>query len=180
VKKEKKSPRPPTDLWNHVLETHELGFGDYPEFEALLLEHDRTFQQLGPLENCKNGYVSPNGVFYPCGYSGHEILREYLQKIFKFEQFATHPVDQTYHFESTWVKFGTESPFGACSPGGPIVYRGAKLTARQSLFITDWTKLHWTKPGVMWLTSDGGHYRIGPNYVINNDCRVQNVQRETR
>lgn len=149
---------------------HKFSFGDYPEAEADLLAADKRSENFIKLRSMRNGYVSPNGVFYPCEWAAHEILREYLQKLFKFEQIEAHPVDQNRHFESTFVKFSFSDGFPMNCP--PIMYWGDKMTPRQKIFVSEWAKINWKKSA--WIDRDG-YYRINPTYIIDDkrDLRIE-------
>lgn len=146
----------------------QFAFNEFPDKDQKILEYDKTSTNFLTLRNAKNGYISPNGVFYPCGYASHEQLREYLQLVFNFKQTEVHPVDQNRLFENTFVKL-TNPPKGYRQHCPPIMFWGEAMTARQKYYLGEWAKTNWKKSFFM----KDGFYEISDKYIIDENRNVK-------
>lgn len=124
------------DLWNFLLTAH--AFSD-DKADDLIIEVCNRKEQFGDIQDCKNGFLAPNGVFFPCNWSVHENLREYLQRIFKMVEFGKHTKESTLKFESEFVKFNGPNDY---EYKNELMFQGETMTPYQKLFISQWAKTH--------------------------------------
>ena len=154
----------------------EFTFFNTNEKLETLIKHciENKIQLLKNHKDWINGYITPEGIFIPCNYGCHELLREYLMRIiYNIKYDDLEKPDNVLKFENLHVKLNDSSmpPHFA-----PIKFRGETLTAYQKLSIHEWAKAHkWENHYEM---KEKGHYRLGPDFIIDQNLQVKKEKYE--
>ena len=154
------------DLWNFLLTAN--AFSGKDEIDKLIIESYHNKEQFGEVKDCKNGFLAPNGIFFPCNYAAHENLREYLQRIFKMVEFGKHTPASTLKFESEFVKFNGPNDY---EYKNELMYQGEVMTPYQKLFIHQWAKEHDLK-NHYYFKKNGNCFPINWCFIINEKLQV--------
>lgn len=111
------------------------------EEEAVIIKYESKGTQLLGVSKCKSGWLSPNGMFFPCEWASHERTREFLCRLFKIG-IDEKEMARTELFEKTWVKFQEYSPsnYYDLRPQCPSTHQ---FTPKQKVFLADWYKVHY-------------------------------------
>lgn len=170
------------DLFLRCLD-HPRESEDFKAIDQHLVKYNKDKKQFLKVEDCNSGYLSPNGVFFPCEVSGHEPFRLYLQKIFSLsyprsQDMTNHEYEMfcTVEFESRWVKFASDNMIY----DSKIMFVGKTLTPRQKLFIEEWVKVTNFNQKDYYLKQikKDGVIKIGENYILNENLMIKRVKND--
>lgn len=117
------------------------------------------------MSKCKSGWISPRGVFYPCEWGRHELLREFLQRLFKTK--GKDGTEKTKIFESTWVKIQDKNQSGY-DDLRPHCQATEAFTPRQKLFLSGWYQQHYSK-----VLPQKGIIVINWKFCIDSDYNIR-------